>query len=79
MSLIENPIARYAIKDRTAGLVHGPDGSLELQIQHEQPAQGPSNWLPVSAGPFRLVLRTYQPRPEILNQTYRLPPVTLVA
>ena len=34
-------------------------------------------WLPVADGPFRLVLRTYQPRPEILNQNYKLPPIAI--
>jgi hypothetical protein len=61
-----------------AGLSHGPDGSLEIQIQHAAPPQGEANWLPVPDGPFRLVLRTYQPRPEILNQTYKLPPLVIV-
>ena len=79
MSLVENPIGRYAIKDRTPGLAYGADGSLELQIQHAPPAQGNANWLPAPAGPFRLVMRTYQPNPEILNQAYQLPPVVIVA
>ena len=79
MSLIENPIHRYAIKDRTPGLAYGPDGALELQIQHTPPAEGNANWLPVPAGPFRLVLLTYQPRQEILNQTYKLPPLTIAS
>ena len=79
MSLIENPINRYAIKGGMKDLAFGPDGSLELRIQHAQPAQGTANWLPVPEGPFRLVLRTYQPKPEVLNQTYKLPPVTMAS
>jgi hypothetical protein len=77
MNLTENPINRYAIRGQTPGLVFGDDGSLELQIQHMPPSQGNANWLPVPAGPFRLVMRTYQPKPAILNQTYKLPPVVL--
>ncbi|HEX4507673.1 MAG TPA: DUF1254 domain-containing protein [Alphaproteobacteria bacterium] len=77
MHLIENPIKRYAIKGGMPGLVRGSDGSLEIRIQHQQPAQGPANWLPVPDGPFRLVLRTYQPRPEILDKTYKLPAIAL--
>jgi len=77
MHLIENPIGRYAIKGGMPGLVRRPDGSLEIRIQHRQPAEGPANWLPVPDGPFRLVLRTYQPRPEILSQSYKLPPIAI--
>ncbi len=77
MSMVENPIKRYAIKGGMAGLNYGVDGSLEILFQHTMPAQGWSNWLPVPAGPFRLVLRTYQPGPPILNRTYNLPPVVI--
>ncbi len=79
MNLVENPIKRYAIKGGMAGLAFGPDGSLEIQLQHAVPSQGEANWLPVPAGPFRLVLRTYQPGREILNRTYKLPPVVLAS
>jgi hypothetical protein len=79
MHLAENPIQRYAIKDRTPGLVYGADRSLEIQIQHAPPAPGNANWLPTPSGPFRLVLRTYQPRRELLTQAYRLPPLVLVS
>jgi hypothetical protein len=77
MSLIENPIKRYAIKGGMAGLSYGPDGSLEIQLRHAAPPQGEANWLPIPDGPFRLVLRTYQPRREILDQTYKLPPLVI--
>ncbi len=79
MNLTANPIDRYAIRGQTPGLVFGPDGSLELQIQHAMPAQGKANWLPVPEGTFRLVLRTYQPKPEVLTQAYKLPPVVIVS
>lgn len=79
MNLTENPINRYAIRGQTPGLVYGTDGALELQIQHAPPAQGTSNWLPVPAGPFHLVLRTYQPTQDILTRAYKLPAVMLVS
>jgi hypothetical protein len=72
-ALVENPINRYSIGDRTAGLTYGPDGSLEIQIQNQSPAQGKSNWLPAPEGPYRLVLRTYQPKPALFNGSYKLP------
>jgi hypothetical protein len=73
--LVENPIQRYAIGDRTTGLEYGADGSLELLIQHDEPADGPANWLPAPTGQFRLVLRTYQPRQELLDGSYLMPPL----
>jgi hypothetical protein len=77
-ALVENPINRYSIGDRTAGLRHGADGSLEIRIQNQAPKQGPANWLPAPPGPYRLVLRTYQPKPELFNGTYKLPPLQKV-
>jgi hypothetical protein len=73
--LVANPINRYSIGDRTAGLQYGADNSLELFIQHDAPVQGTSNWLPAPAGQYQLVLRTYQPRPAIFNGDYKLPPL----
>jgi len=75
---VANPIGRHAIGDRTAGLRHGPDGSLDILVQHEQPADGLSNWLPAPAGPFYLILRMYHPRDELLSRGYRIPPVRRV-
>jgi len=72
----ENPLSRYAIGDRTPGLVWNPDGSLDLWIGHAEPdAARLSNWLPAPAGPFALFMRAYLPQPQLLDGGYRLPPV----
>jgi hypothetical protein len=76
--LVENPIHRYSIGDRTAGLVYGADGSLEIQVQNREPAKGKSNWLPAPEGRYQLVLRTYQPKPALFNGSYKLPPLRSV-
>lgn len=76
-SLSANEIDRYALRDRTPGLKKGADGSLELLIQKERPADI-SNWLPTPAGNFELVLRAYQPQAPILNGKYTLPPLEIV-
>jgi hypothetical protein len=70
----ENPIHRYAIGDRTQGLVSNPDGSLDILIQQDPP-QGSlaANWLPIPQGPVRIILRAYQPRAELLDGHYRFP------
>ena len=72
----DNPLGRYAIGDRTAGLAFGPDGGLDIWIGHESPGgERDSNWLPAPAGPFALFMRAYLPKPELLESRYRLPPV----
>jgi len=74
MFFVANQIRRYAIGDRTPNLRRGPDGALEISIQHEAP--GPdraSNWLPAPAGPFALILRAYMPGPARIDATYAPP------
>lgn len=73
--LVENPIARYAIGDRTPGLRLEPDGGLEITLAAAAPADPQVNWLPIPAGPFHLVARLYQPRPTALSGTWHMPPV----
>jgi hypothetical protein len=53
--LIDNPIDRYSIGDRTPGLVHDPDGGLTLRIQHQRPGdpEQAANWLPAPTVPSR--------------------------
>lgn len=58
--LVENRLHRYAIGDRTPGLVLDDDGSLVVHLATDPPSDG-GNWLPAPAGPFRLMLRTYHP------------------
>ena len=73
--LVENPIVRYAIGDRTRGMKRGKDGSLDIILSADQPREGKSNWLPVPKGPFHVVTRLYLPKPEALDGRYALPPV----
>lgn len=75
--LVDNPIDRYSIGDRTPGLHHEPDGSLVVHLAHEEPSDpaARANWLPTPPGPFRPVLRMYQPRRPVLDGSYVIPPV----
>ena len=60
--LVDNPIDRYSIGDRTAGLKWGEDGSLMLYIQKDSPRKDKeSNWLPAPDGTFVLYARLYGP------------------
>jgi len=76
MLLVHNPISRYSIGDRTAGLQYGNDGSLTLYFQHDNTGGArSSNWLPAPDGPFDVVLRIYWPESGALNPLYVPPPV----
>lgn len=79
--LVENPLNRYSIGDRTPGLTYGADGSLTLYLQKNSPgADKESNWLPTpQKGGFRPILRMYQPRQPILDGSYLLPAIRRVA
>jgi hypothetical protein len=76
--LVENPIDRYAIGDRTQGVQRNPHGSLDIDIGHDTPPAGDrANWLPTPSGPFMLALRIYRPRPEAFDEaTWPMPTVT---
>lgn len=74
--LAENPISRYSIGDRTAGLKQGADGSLEIYIQNDNPGpEKASNWLPAPKGPFFFVARFYGPKQSLIDGTWNLPPL----
>lgn len=75
--LVENPIRRYAIGDRTPGLRKNPDGSLDIWIARSDPGgERSANWLPAPAqGPFTVSFRAYLPRRELREGRYRLPAI----
>jgi hypothetical protein len=71
---VDNPLARYAVGNRTPGLTRNTDGSLTLILTAVEPTDG--NWLPSPrAGPFTLVFRAYLPEAPILEGRWRLPAV----
>jgi hypothetical protein len=76
-NLVENPINRYSIGNRTRGLKSGQDGSLTLFIQAALPSDPDqkANWLPAPAAPFYMVLRMYGPKPEVLAGKWVLPKI----
>ena len=76
-----NPINRYAIGDRTTGLKTDSDGGLTIYIQSTSPGEDKeSNWLPSTTnGLFILVMRTYMPGAEIVEQKWAPPPAVATA
>jgi len=73
MFLVDNPIDRYAIGDRTAGLARDDDGSLDLYVGATAPAGHESNWLPAPSGPFVLMARIYSPTEAALSGAWHPP------
>ena len=69
----DNPLARHALGDRSPGLVRNADGSIDILIQAQMPAGGPSNWLPAPSGRFELALRAYLPSPALAGGDWSPP------
>jgi hypothetical protein len=70
----DNPINRYSVGDRTPGLTRNADGSLDLLIQSDPPADR-ANWLPVGSGRFVLAMRAYLPDPALIDGRFHYPPL----
>jgi hypothetical protein len=77
--LVDNPLNRYALGDRSNCKL-ADDGSLSIYIQSRSPsADKESNWLPApKEGPFKLALRLYVPRQQVINGTWKPPAVKRV-
>jgi hypothetical protein len=77
-NLVGNPINRYSLGDRS-GMKTAADGSLTIYVQKDSPgADKEANWLPAPEGAFFLILRTYLPSEDILNQAWQPPSVMRV-
>ena len=76
--LVDNPIGRYSIGDRTPGLHRAEDGSLTIVMQRDEPSDPDdrANWLPTPPGTFRPILRMYEPDDAVFDGSYVLPPIT---
>ncbi|WP_369045744.1 DUF1214 domain-containing protein [Sinomonas sp. P10A9] len=72
--MVSSPMERSSFDDRS-DLAKNADGSVDIYLQHDAPAGREQNWLPIPSGRFKLMLRVYLPSAEILNGTYRIPPV----
>ncbi|WP_190012896.1 DUF1254 domain-containing protein [Streptomyces lucensis] len=79
-NLVANPIDRYAIGDRTPGLLTDDDGGLTIHLQPQTP--GPareSNWLAIPGkGTWFAALRMYLPRADVIDARWKCPPIDRV-
>ena len=71
----DNELDRYNITDRS-DFVKNQDGSLDILIQHEKPAENVSNWLPAPADKFHLYFRIYNPVERITKNEWDMPTIT---
>lgn len=71
-NLVDNPIDRYSIGDRTPNVKYDKDGGLTIYIGPTSPGKDrESNWLPgPKSGPFTLTFRTYGPGQDIIEQKW---------
>ena len=77
-NLVANPINRYSVGDRS-GMKPDAAGGLTIYVQKDSPgADKQSNWLPAPDGQFFLILRTYLPGDDIVNQTWQPPKITSI-
>ena len=65
------------LRSKLDGLLRDADGGITLHVSHAPPASARDrNWLPAPArGRFVLCCRFYEPREELLQQKWRMPPV----
>lgn len=73
---VDNPLNRYSLGSGSRSIHYERDASLEIFVQQTRPSgERVVNWLPSPPGPFRLVWRAYLPKVELLDGSFRLPPV----
>ncbi len=77
----DNPIGRYSVGDRTRGLVKNADGTIDLWLQADAPAEADrlANWLPTPRSAFRMSLRAYLPTPELVAGAVPLPMIEKIS
>lgn len=76
--LVPNAAKRYSLGPTHPPLVRRGDGSIVIAIQHTRPAERDVNWLPAPAGGFRISMRLYWPKPSVLRNVWRPPPLERV-
>ncbi len=77
-NLVDNPLDRYALGDRSKDLKRNKDGSLTFYFQSQSPGkEKESNWLPTPDGRFIAITRVYRPKAAALDNSW-VPPALKV-
>jgi hypothetical protein len=71
-----NRLNRFSLGTKSKSMKPNPDGSLTLHFQNESPgADREMNWVPTPKDEFSLYIRTYWPKAEILDGSWKPPQV----
>ncbi len=75
---VHNSIERYGLLQSMPK--YNADGSLDVYFQAKSPgAAKESNWLPIpQSGMFNVTLRIYDPKKDVLAESYKFPPLKRV-
>ncbi|WP_342316342.1 DUF1254 domain-containing protein [Lysobacter sp. FW306-1B-D06B] len=75
--LVDNPMNRYLINSpMLKSLRRDADEGITLYLQSASPGEGKeTNWLPAPSGPFYIVLRNYSPKAEVIERSWKRPPL----
>ncbi|MDI9240644.1 DUF1254 domain-containing protein [Lysobacter sp. LF1] len=75
--LVDNPLNRYLINSPMLGsLKRDADGGITLYLQHASPGKDKeTNWLPAPSGSFYVALRNYNPKAEVIDHSWKRPPL----
>ena len=76
---VPNSLDRYAIGNRTPGLVRRANGAIRIVIAPRPPAEGTANWLPAPPGPWEVTFRIYRPMPIIMSGGWSLPELRVLS
>ena len=77
-NLVANPIDRYSLGDRSGHEARRGRRPDDLRAEGLARRGQGSNWLPAPDGQFFLILRTYLPADDIVNQTWQPPKIATV-
>lgn len=71
-----NALNRFSLGTKNKDLKFNADGSLTLYFQHETPGKDKeANWVPAPQDEFSLYIRTYWPKPSVLDGSWVPPKV----
>jgi hypothetical protein len=78
--LVDTPKSQIGRPSRSfTGLVRGADASLTIVVSASRPGETDVNWLPAPTGAFSLVLRVYDPTPQVLDGSWTPPVIRAIS
>jgi hypothetical protein len=75
---IQNPLNRFAVSSLMPEGRPGPDGSVTILLQPDEPDPSEGVWLPTGEGDFQLFMRFYLPQEPLLTGSYEPPALEIL-